>query len=371
MNDKKVLALGFLSAIVLLLVLSIMFFPNNTNTIKIGVSYPLTGAAASHGIGGLAGVEYAVNEINSAGGINGQMIELVIEDDQCDPTESVRVANKLVNIDNVDLVIGFICSGAAEAAIPIIQESKTSILLTGASKPELTQNNDYVFRVYLNDNTIGKETARYLYSEKNYKNVAVIFENNAWGAGLRKVFVETFENLGGSIVFDEGIATSSSDIKTTLTKLKTVNAEALFFPVYEENFLAGAKQMKELGIELPVYSGDIVHSENVITSEISEGKKIVMGKVNFPKEKEDSIKSFSNRTTNIVTPLGYDALMVAVQAIEKAGTDKTALRNALTQTNYQGISTPSIQFDSEGELLEISIEIKEIQNKQAITIYEN
>ncbi len=340
-------------------------------TIKIGISYPLTGFAASYGNGGLAGVEYAVNEINLAGGIDGKLIELIVEDDQCDPTESVRVANKLINIDMVDVLVGQMCSGAAEAMLPMVQESGTPMILTGTSKPELVIGKDYVFRIYLNDNKIGEQTAKYFYSEKNYENVAIILENNAWGVGIRNVFVDKFSELGGNIVFDEAIESSTQDMRTVLLKLQQANADALFFPVYKENFLKGAKEMIELGIDIPVYTGDSVYTQEVLSSEVSQGKRIIIGKLNLPEEFEQRVKEFSNRETNIITPMGYDAINLFAEVISKTGLNKEQIKNELSKISYEGVTYPLIEFDSEGDLKESQIDVKEIRDKTTVIIYSN
>ena len=94
----------------------------SAETIKIGVSAPLTGEAATYGEGILGGVQLAAKEINDAGGIDGKMIELVVEDDKCEPTAGVSAMTKLINVDKVVAVAGPMCSAVAGASLPIAQK---------------------------------------------------------------------------------------------------------------------------------------------------------------------------------------------------------------------------------------------------------
>jgi len=104
--------------------------PGEAKTIRIGVSLPLSGEAASYGEGGKAGVDSEIKEINEAGGIEGRMVEAVFEDDQCNAKNGSTVSNKLANVDNVVASIGPVCSAAAgrRPADPLVRQDTDDLL---------------------------------------------------------------------------------------------------------------------------------------------------------------------------------------------------------------------------------------------------
>ncbi len=245
--------------------------PVSTEPIKIGVSGPLTGELASWGVNLSAGVELARNEINNAGGINGQMIELVIENDKCEPTTAVNAFNKLINIDKVVSIIGPICSSAGGSALPVAQQNNVPVIIVSASAPHLTKIGDHIFRIYPSDAFQGKVGAEFMFNILNKKKVAVIYVNNDWGVGIKDVFINDFKNLGGEVVSEDSVLQDAKDIRTQLTKAKNSSAEALYFPAYPANAIGGLKQAKELGLKIPIVGGDAFDGEEVVKSPSSEG----------------------------------------------------------------------------------------------------
>ncbi|RME53019.1 ethanolamine utilization protein EutJ, partial [Candidatus Woesearchaeota archaeon] len=107
------------------------------SVVKIGVSLPLTGEAASIGESALAGITLAVNEVNAEGGIGGKQIELIVEDDQCSP-DGVSAIQKLINVDDVTAIIGPVCSPVAGPGLPIAQEKGIPSIII-ATAPHLTK----------------------------------------------------------------------------------------------------------------------------------------------------------------------------------------------------------------------------------------
>ena len=116
------------------------------DNIKVGFNVPLTGFAAADGTSALNGAKLAVEQINTAGGINGDMLELVVYDDQASPKESVPIAQKLIESDNVVAAVSGSYSGATRAAAGIFQESGVPYISAYAIHPDITRAGDYVFR---------------------------------------------------------------------------------------------------------------------------------------------------------------------------------------------------------------------------------
>jgi branched-chain amino acid transport system substrate-binding protein len=337
-------------------------------TIKIGVSVPLSGEAASYGEAGMGGLNLALKEINEKGGVLGKQIELIVEDDQCQSKAGIDAWNKLVNIDNPIAIIGPVCSSVGGAVLSVSQNRGIPTLIDGATNPELAKTGEYIFSAYPNDSFQGKYGAEYVFNKLNKDKVAIIYVQNAWGQGIKEVFSSEFEKLGGKILFDEGITQETIDIRTQIAKIKETEAELLYFPVYANNGVAGLRQLKELGFEGVVFGGDSFVSNEVWKSEGSDDTLYLAGKINNPEEFQNKVKEVSpDNIINFLTPLYYDALYIMTQAIERAGSlDRELIRNELAKTSYEGIALPLVEFDENGDLKEADFEVRIIKDGQSI-----
>ena len=343
--------------------------PTAKEPIKIGAILPLTGEAASWGQNGLAGMKLALQEINQKEGINGRRLELVVEDSKCSP-KSVSVIQKLINVDKVDAVVGFVCSAAAGPALPVAKDNNTPTLLIAASAPHLTKVGNNVFRIYPSDIAQGKFAAEFVYNKLSKRKVAVLYTRNEWGEGLQKIFTKRFKDLGGTVVYDSGILQAETDFRTEISKIKESGAKVLYFPVYPKNAIAALKQIKEMGLKLPIIGGDILGGDEVVKSGYADDVLYTIGKINLPdgfKTKIKSLPGFAKLSTNMVAPLGYDGIKVIASAIQNANSvNKSSVINALSALSYKGISSPVIIFDENGDLKNPVFEVKVIKNKKSM-----
>lgn len=343
----------------------------NNQLIKIGLIGVMSGEAATWGQSGLAGATLAVNEINEKGGINGRKVQLISEDDKLSAKDSANAFNKLINIDEVVAIIGSSGSGPTIAGIPIAQDNKVPFMTVCASAPKVTQVGNYIFRDYPSDSFQGKFAAEFLFNKLGKKKVAFMYINNDWGVGIKPVFEKRFKELGGEIVYETSFMQDQKDFKTEISKVKEANAEALYFLVYPSTALAGFKQIKEMNLDIPVYAGDAIEDEAVWDSQYSEGIMYGVAKINYPdsfKKKINNLPGFEDLKPNFAAATGYDAMKIIAKAIEKVGTDKQKLRDEIAKTSYNGISSPVIEFNSNGDLKEAVFEAKIIKNKEAIEL---
>jgi branched-chain amino acid transport system substrate-binding protein len=343
--------------------------PTTKEPIKIGVLAPLTGEAASYGQNALAGITLAVNEINEKGGINGRKVEVVVEDDKCASADGVNAMNKLVNIDKVIGIVGLVCSSAAGPALPIAQNNGVPVVIVEASAPYLTKIGDYIFRVFPSDAFAGKAGADFIFNKLGKKKAAVVYVKNDYGEGLKDAFEARFKELGGGIVYEAGVLQDQRDFRTEIAKIKESKAEALYFPVYPANAVSALKQIKEMNLEIPVVGSDSLDGEEVVKSGYADGAIYTIPKVDIPEDFKQKIKSlpgFENIQIITAAPIAYDAAEVMFLAIEKAGVDRQAIKEALKKTSYHGISNPLIEFDENGDIKNPIYEIKIIKDKQSI-----
>src|SRR3989344_519500 len=198
-----------------------------TSPIKIGVIGPLTGDAAIYGEPFRNTVQLAIDEINATGGIGGRQVEAIYEDGQCNGKEGANAAQKLVNVDKVQAIIGGVCSGETLTVVPIAEKGRVVVVSPSASSPALTGISPYFFRPYPSDASQGNVLANIAYTDKGWKKVAVIQEQVDYAVGLYKVLNQVFSGLGGKTVKEE-FSSNVTDFRSVLTKLKAEKPDALF-----------------------------------------------------------------------------------------------------------------------------------------------
>src|SRR3989344_2301048 len=154
-------------------------------TIRIGFIGSLTGEAASYGEPQRDALKLAVDDINSSGGIGGRTVEIIYEDGECSGEGGANAAQKLVNVDKVEVILGGSCSSETLAALPIVEKAGVVIVTGSATSPDLVNKSKFFFRVYPNDSAQGTVLANAAYA-KGWKNVAVIQEQTDYPLGIYK-----------------------------------------------------------------------------------------------------------------------------------------------------------------------------------------
>jgi branched-chain amino acid transport system substrate-binding protein len=350
---------------------ALAYWQSNKNTnqsIKIGLSVPLTGEAASWGQNALAGVTLATNEINEKGGIDGKKIELITEDNKC-TAEGANNFNKFINVDKVIGILGPVCSAAAGPALPIAQSSGTPTIIIAASAPDLTKIGDYIFRVYPSDAYQGKVGAEFVYNTLSKKKVAIEYVNNENGQGLMNSFKPAFQNLGGEVVYENGVLQSETDFKTDIAKIKASGADVLYLPVYPANAIAALKQIKEAGLSIAVVGADAMYGQEVVDSGYAEGVIYTVPKINLPEDfttKINALAGYNDLKVTVIAPLSYDAANIMYSAIKSAGLHKNAIKDAIAKTSMPGVSNPTITFDNNRDVSNPAFDIMVIRGKESV-----
>ena len=160
--------------------------------VKVGVIGPMTGDAAIYGEPNANIIKMAADEINAQGGIDGHQIELIIEDGKCSGSDAVSAAQKLINVDKVQVIIGGLCSGESLAIVPVAEKAKVSLLSIGSSSPDLTDVSKFFVRNYPSDNTQGVVLATAAVA-KGITSIGFIQEQTDYALGVYKAFSAEFE----------------------------------------------------------------------------------------------------------------------------------------------------------------------------------
>ncbi len=342
--------------------------PSETDPIRIGVSVPLSGEAASYGESARAGALLAQKEINDAGGVNGRMIELIFEDDRCN-TSGVSAMQKLVNVDKPHAVIGPVCSPVASAAIPIAREAGMPTIMIGASAPGLAGGNDSIFSNYPSDSFQGKFTAEYAYNTLGARKVAVLYVNNDWGVGVRGVFVPRFTALGGQVVFDEGVPQATTDMRSQVAKIKAVAPDVVYIPFYPANAVIAVKQLKDAGVKAKIIGGDALMADEFLNSGVGEDVLMTPSDIGNNDEFKGKVKALTEIEPNFIGPIAYDAVKMFAKVMADQGTDANKIIAGLNSLSYEdGVSFPSISFDNNGEIEATTYNVQIVKGGKAVPV---
>jgi branched-chain amino acid transport system substrate-binding protein len=231
-----------------------------STVIRIGSAAPLTGEIAHLGKDNENGVRLAVDEINAAGGLKlgdkTYRLELVGEDDKADPREGTLAAQKLVD-EGVVAVVGHLNSGTSIPASRIYADANIVQISPSATNPKYTEQGfKTTFRVVANDNQQGGVLASYAASELKAKRVAIVDDRTQYGQGLADVFERVAKDKGLEVVDREFTTNKASDFNSILTKLRATKPDLVMFGGMDSTAAPMARQMKELGINVPLLAGD-------------------------------------------------------------------------------------------------------------------
>jgi len=344
-------------AIVAGFALSAFATPTLSGSIKIGFNVPLTGFAAADGNSALVGAQLAVDQVNSAGGINGDMLELVVYDDQASPKEAAPLAVKLTTQDEVVAGISGSYSGSTRAAATIFQENATPYISAYAVHPDITRAGDYVFRTSFMGEVQGRAGAKLIGDLMGRKRVVVITLNNDFGTSLAAGFKEKAAEFGIEIVAEYEYSIKDREFGPIVSSVKADNPDAIYASGYF--FTAGplVRQLRAAGITAPVIGQEGYDSQKFIEIAGPDAEGVIIT-TSLDRDSTDPvaasfIQGFAAKAgypADMVGASGHTAVLVMAAALKKAGaTDKAALRDAIAATTLDA-STGHISFNGLGEV---------------------
>lgn len=341
-----------------------------SDTIKIGVNYELSGAVATYGQSSVDGVTLAIDEINAAGGILGKQVEMVTIDNKSDAAEVVSVATRLMTEEGVCAVIGPATSGNFKAELPIALENGIPVISGSATANDVTSGNtkEYTFRICFSDNFQGVAMANYAFKNLGAAKVAIVQDKSSdYAEGLAASFSATFEELGGEIVAAEAYTTSDTDFNAILTSLASKEFDAIWLPGYYQEVGLIIKQARALGIECPILGADGFDSPVLAELAGADALHDVYYSNHYSSLNEDeTVTAFieAYKAKHGVDPdafnaLGYDAAKLICDAIERAGAaDPEAIKDALAATSDFKAVTGTLSIDENHDAQKALVVIK-------------
>ncbi len=327
--------------------------------IAIGVAGPMTGDQSKLGGDIERGARLAVDDWNAKGGILGRQIRLEVGDDQHDPKQAVSVANKLINLGIVGMV-GHFNSSASIPASSVYHDAGIPMITPASTNPKLTeQGYANVFRVVGRDDQQGSVAAEFVATGLKAKRIAILHDKTTYGQGLAQEFrksLGTYANDGVEVLSFDGVTQGERDFRGILTTLKSRQPDLFFFGgVFPEGGQL-VKQAKEVGLNVPMLSGDGVIDPKFIeiAGAAAEGTYLT-----FTPDPDklphaaDFLKKYRSKYGNELAPYAiyaYDASNILLKAIATAGsTEGQKVIAAIRSIKYDG-ALGHVEFDQKGDV---------------------
>lgn len=319
------------------------------DTIKIGVMYALSEKNDGFGRVSLDIVNMTINNINSNGGINGKLIELVIEDSSCSLEDGKIKAQKLVNL-GVKYIVGGLCSDSTLGAVLVTDPNEIILFSPTASSAKLSYVGDYLFRTVPSDTSSATKLANIIYN-RGFRDVGIISEVTSFTSSLKIKFIEEFESLGGTVLVSESFISEDVNISKQILGIKNSEIDSLFFLTQDEDkyrFLV--QNLIDFEIDVPLFTSETINSEYAREGfEIYLNNSVFTG-VYVSRDWEDSVNLINlvkdyygyDITTDYsfyYLSSNYDLINILTSAMKNCGYDDTncVKDNLYLVKNYSGV----------------------------------
>jgi len=371
---------GFLFSGIVLCLALVFGIANSVmaDDIRIGVAAPFTGDLAGYGDNIKDGSNLKLKEINGAGGINGQKVELVWGDDLCAPKEAGTVGSKFAADKSIVAVIGHLCSSATLAAMPIYVRAGLPAISPTSTNPTIGEvGKGWFFRNCYTDDFQGKYLASYVVPKLLKKDkVAIFYENNDYAIGLKDSFVAGAKDAGITVTGAEAYVAKTTDFTPQLTKLLKDKPDTIFLCGYHPEGALIAGQARKLGFNGPLFGADGIDNEDYIKI---GGKAADNTYCTVPflaasagpegKAFAENFKKTTGRDVDWMSANAYDCLGILADVIAKVGPDRKKIRDGLAAMNseengYNGV-TGITYFDKEGNCFKPAF-VKKVVNGEFV-----
>src|SRR3989344_4653301 len=362
MKTKNIFLIGFIVVIIgfAFWLLADKSKPSDNLPVKIGASEALTGKFASLGEPRAKAMRMAADEINNSGGINGKKLELIIEDNQGEAKVAATNASKLLNIDNVDVVVtGFT---HITNAIKSLVAEKNKVMLYASTVRDIAESNKLFFRDYWDAIDSGKALAKTIGND-GYKKVAFLSEISDQCNQIGQTIKEDGQKYGFEVIITELYNATDLDLRTNLTKIKASKPEAIVACSYRhENILM--RQINELGM-LGIKTYHIV-APFIASADTKENRELFekngavstwygVAEAGIGDKQKEFIEKYQNRYG--VKPTSeaiyvYDDMHILAESLRKCDKvskvrDSNCIADNLLKTDFDGIGG-KLSFDKNG-----------------------
>jgi len=330
--------------------------------IRIGFTPTITGTHAAGGALSVKSIKVALKEINDAGGVNGEKIDLRIIDSQSSNPGALAALQKAVEQENVLALIGCLYSTQVFATSDAIKKYGIPTFI-GATNVNLTkQGNPWLFRVRPDDSIAGGGMVKYIKEDTKFTRVGILHDTDAFGTGGADVVEKAAKVAGLTVVKREKFVTAEKDFTPLVLAMKNAGAKIVVFYGHEEATALFQRQMRQLGSSFKFLGSPSAASKDSLNlaKEAAEGiwavVDFVPGQTEENRRFAEAYKKEYNEKYDSLSVWTYDGLKILVNAIKKASKNRAKIREAILATQgYKG-AQGTYSFTPNGDgLSEVSI----------------
>jgi len=230
---------------------------------RFGLAMPLTGSQALYGQDQVKAAQWAVDEINKAGGVNGKKLEMIVLDTQADPQIGIQAVNRLISVEKVPAFITA-WSGVVKAVAPIANDNKVVELSVGANSPDIAALGDYVYTTFPLADIDIRAVANYAATKMGKKKAAIVFINADTGTAAAEVYKKVFTAAGGQVVAYEAYDPKATDFTGQLLKVRAANPDMIHLQGLVSDTPQVIAQMRQLGLTQPVSSYSAAYNPKLV-----------------------------------------------------------------------------------------------------------
>ncbi len=361
--------------------LSTMVLPAwGQGTTRIGVITSLTGSLAAFGEAHKNGYSIALDEINAHGGVLGKKIELDFYDDQSKPDQAVQGVSKLVDQDNVPLILGSYSSESTKAIVGSVTQRETPLIIPTATADNVMESRSpWVFRICAGANDYAKTTIAFLKANGAPKTMAIVYENTNFGQSNMKAMTAAAKEAGINLVAVESYEAKSPDYKAVLQRVKQANPEVIYLCSYLLDAVTLMRQSREVDLNPRYYtSAGTGFAAAEFPTEKGAGKNAEytfsvsqwLPSAKWAGSKEFDAEYFNRYKSHpqYHAMQAYAALKVAAQAINNAKSLEPAkIRDAIKGLNLASTPFGLIRFENGQN--QHPVLITQIQNGQYRVVF--
>src|ERR1700678_980286 len=334
--------------------LSLLFAQPAFAQIKIGAVSCISGQLSTFGVSSIRGARMAIEEINAKGGVLGQSIDLVVDDDDSKAGETARIARKFLSQDHVVAILGDLTSSSTMEAAPLAQEAKVPLLTPTATAISVTEVGDYVFRSCFTDPFTGGVMARFAIEHLRARRGVILTDvKQDYSIGVSAELSSYYRQQGGQVLQEFSFSSGDTDFRAQLSSLKSLQPDVVFVPAYYTEAALILREARQLGVKAAFVGGEGWDSPSLISVAGKSAEGSFYTDHFSPDDPEPLVQTFVQAyktkygtAPDALAALWYDGAGLLADAIRRAGSAEPAkIRDALATTkNFPGV-TGNISLD--------------------------
>lgn len=362
-----------LSVLVIVAVITLYFIsrPQTESVIRIGALIPLSGPGATLGEWMQKGAFAARDEINATGGINGKLVEIVVEDDKCGGQTGIAAYRKMYDVDEIHYFAGPLCAAARIPVLKASEKDSALIVTTGLAVTYGQNTTAKTFNVLPNVSLIVEKILNYGFDSLGSKKVSLLSLDDEFGQETVIVFTEEMQKHGISNPHIEKFTKGTGDMRSQITKIINDSSDTVLVAGFTPDYAVFMKQAKELGLKKTILALSPIQAPDAANANKGTGLKLYYPHPSLTSS--ESAQKFlveyqkKDPTASIMSPVylgsGYDAVKIIAYAIGKCGDDASCAQKELAGlTNFPG-ANGNITFGNKGNINSAgSMEIRALEN---------